>query len=119
MLYKSFRITGLANKTVFDGGLVSTVEEPKRIRAILIDVDSYHGNSVEGWIETTRILEIPDECCSTSDYLIGASYFRPTVKMNRIPIEEVIKPGMTFKIAINCGAATTNIRGSYEYEPST
>ncbi len=119
MFYKSFRITGLANKTVFDDGLVSTVEEPKRIRAIIIDVDSYHGNSIEGWIETTRILEIPDEVCSTSDYLIAASYFRPTVKMYRIPIDENIKAGMTFKIAINCGAVVTNIRGSYEYEPSS
>ena len=107
MFYKSFRVTGEANKTVFDDGLVSTVEEPKRIRAIIISVSTY------------RILEIPDEVCSTSDYLIAASYFRPTVKMYRIPIDENIKAGMTFKIAINCGAVVTNIRGSYEYEPSS
>jgi len=116
MFYKLFRVTGLANQTVLDDGLISTVAEPLRIRAIIIDVDSYHGNTIEGWIETKRILQIPDQCCSTSDYLIAVSYFRPTEKMYRIPIDENIKPGLIFKIAINCGAVVTNIRGSYEYE---
>ena len=117
MFYKLFRVTGSPNKTIFDDGLISTVEEPKRIRAIIINVNSYNNNTIEGWIETNRILEIPDDCCSTNDYLISASYFRPTNKMFRIPIDEEIKPGMIFKIAINCGAAVTNIDGSYEYEP--
>ncbi len=117
MLYKVFRVTGEANKTIFDDGLVSTVEEPKRIRAIIISVNTYNGNTLEGWIETTRILQIPDVCCSTHDYLIAASYFRPTDKMFRIPIDEEIKAGLAFKIAINCGALTTNIDGAYEYEP--
>lgn len=116
MFYKLFRVTGQANKTVFDDGLISTVEEPKRIRAIIINVNTYNNNTIEGWIETNRILQIPDDCCSTIDYLIAASYFRPTNKMFRIPIEEDIKPGMSFKIAINCGAQVTNIDGSYEYE---
>ncbi len=116
MFYKVFRVTGLANKTIFDGGLISTVEEPKRLRAIIITVDTYNDNTIEGWIETNRILEIPDDCLSTKDYLIAASYFRPTDKMFRIPIEENIAPGMIFKIAIKCGAAVTSIDGSYEYE---
>ncbi|MQY78378.1 MAG: hypothetical protein GH151_04165 [Bacteroidetes bacterium] len=116
MLYKLFRITGEANKTVFDDGLVSTVDEPKRIRAIIISVSNYNTATIEGWIETTRILEIPDVCCATHDYLLAASYFRPTDKMFRIPIDQDIKPGMAFKIAINCGAGTINIDGSYEYE---
>ncbi len=119
MFYKSFRINGLANKTVFDDGLVSTVEEPKKIRAIIISVSTYNDNDIEGWIETTRLLSIPDTCCATHDYLLGASYFRPTPKLLRIPIEEDLKPGMTFKIAINCGALTTDIDGSYEYEHVT
>lgn len=116
MFYKEFRLTGLANKTVFDDGLVSTVEEPKRIKAIIISVSNYNNNSIEAWIETTRILQIPDTCCATHDYLLAASYFRPTEKLLRIPVEEDIKPGMAFKIAIKCGSLTTNIDGSYEYE---
>lgn len=119
MFYKLFRVTGESNKTVFDTGLISTVEEPKRIRAILIDVNSYHGNTIEGWIETNRILQVPDEVCATSDYLVAASYFRPTNKIFRIPIEENIPAGSIFKIAINCGTDITHIRGSYEYETVT
>ncbi len=116
MLYKSFRINGLANKTVFDDGLVSTVEEPKRIRAIIISVSTYNDNDIEGWIENTRILSIPDTCCATHDYIAGAFPFRPTPKLLRIPIEEDLKPGLIFKIAIKCGALTTDIDASYEYE---
>jgi len=116
MLYKLFRVTGEANKTVFDDGLISTVEEPKRIRAIIINVSTYNNNTIEGWIETNRILEIPDDCISTVDFTNTATYYRPTDKMFRIPIDEDIKPGMIFKIAINSGAAPTSIDGSYEYE---
>jgi len=118
MFYKLFRITGLSNKTVFDDGLISTVEEPKTLRAIIINVSNYNNNTIEGWIETNRILEIPDDCCSTIDSTTTATYYRPTNKMWRIPINEDIKPGMIFKIAIKCGAALTNIDGSYEYEPT-
>ncbi|GAI69352.1 unnamed protein product [marine sediment metagenome] len=119
MLYKSFRITGEANKTIFDGGLISTVEEPKRLRAILINVSAYHNNTVEGWIETTRILDIPDDICNTSDTSAAITAVISTTKLVRIPIEQDIKPGRIFKIAINCGADVTSIDGSYEYEPIT
>jgi hypothetical protein len=119
MFYKSFRINGEANKTIFDDGLVSTVEEPKRIRAIIISVSTYNDNDIEGWIETTRILSIPDTCFATHDSTAAATYYRPTEKLLRIPIEEDLKPGLTFKIAIKCGALTTDIDASYEYEHIT
>ncbi|MBA7483576.1 hypothetical protein ES707_19091 [subsurface metagenome] len=118
MWYKLFRVTGIANQTVFDGGLVSTIDEPKTLKAIIINVSNYNNNSIEGWIETRRILQIPDDCLSTIDSTNTATYYRPTNKMFRIPIDEVIKPGSIFKIAIKCGAALTNIDGSYEYEPT-
>ncbi|MBA7609460.1 hypothetical protein ES703_16651 [subsurface metagenome] len=116
MFYKSFRITGEANKTIFDGGLVSTIEEPKRIRAVLINLSAYHNNTIEGWIETTRILEIPDDICNTSDTSLAITGVISTTKLIRIPIEEDIKPGLAFKIAINCGADISHIDGAYEYE---
>ncbi|MQY79610.1 MAG: hypothetical protein GH151_10535 [Bacteroidetes bacterium] len=119
MFYKSFRVTGQANKTIFDGGLISTVEEPKRIRAVLINVSAYHNNTIEGWIETTRILDIPDDICNTSDTSAAFTAVISTNKLVRIPIEEDIKPGMIFKIAINCGADISHIDGAYEYETVT
>lgn len=119
MLYKAFRVTGESNKTIFDSGLVSTIEEPKRISAILINVSAYHNNTLEGWIETTRILSIPDDICNTSDTSLVITGVISTSKLIRIPIDQDITPGRIFKIAINCGADVTHIDGSYEYEPIT
>ncbi len=119
MLYKSFSVTGVANKTTFDSGLISSVEEPKKIRAVLITVSKYKGNILEGWIETKRILDIYDYVLSSSDYSGNLSACSGSNKIIRIPIEEVIKPGMIFKIAINCGASISDIHGAYEYELTT
>jgi len=113
MLYKSFSVTGVANVTTFDSGLISSVDEPKIIKAILISVSKWRSNILEGWIETNRILEINDYVLNTSE-TEGCG-----VALIRIPIDIVIKPGMIFKIAINCGATGTNIRGAYEYELTT
>lgn len=116
MFYKLFRVTGQPNKTTYDSGLISTIAEPKRIKAVLINVSVYKDNTIEGWIETNRIFEVPDDVCNTSS-LTGADTFPySTSKLFRIPIDEDIPPGMIFKIAVNCGADVTNIDGSYEYE---
>lgn len=119
MFYKLFRVTGEANKTIFDSGLISTVDEPKKIRAILINVTAYHASTIEGWIETNRILEIPDDVCNTFDTSLAITGVIASNKIIRIPIEENIPPGMIFKIAINCGTDVVSIDGSYEYEPIT
>lgn len=119
MLYKAFSVTGEANKTIFDSGLVSSLEEPKKIRAVIINVSEYRGNNLEGWIENVRILEINDLVLNTSSEYGGANAFQATNKLLRIPIDEVIKPGMIFKIAINSGAQETHIAGAYEYELTT
>ncbi|MBA7713694.1 hypothetical protein ES703_122701 [subsurface metagenome] len=116
MFYKLFRVTGQANKTIFDPGLVSTVEEPKRIRAILINVTAYHASTIEGWIETNRILEIPDDICNTSDTSAAITGVISQTKLIRIPIDETIPQGQIFKIAINCSTDIVSIDGSYEYE---
>jgi hypothetical protein len=115
MFYKAFSVTGEANKTVMDSGLMSTVEEPKTIKALLIDVNAYQGNILEGWIETQRILEIQDRVLNNSQIIAVDHCAVSTTKIVRIPIDEPIPPGMNFKIGINCGAAPSNITGAYEY----
>lgn len=113
MYYKRFAVDGVANQTELDAGLVSLVIEKKHISAILISTTEYQNNVIEGWIGTERILEIPDLMIDTDDGL--AQNARSTNKMMRIPIEHDIPEGQIFKIGIRCGAAPTNIRGSYEY----
>ena len=116
MFYKLFRVTGEANKTKYDTGLISTVAEPKSIKAILINVSSYNNNTIEGWIETSKIFEVPDDVCNTNSVTGADTFPFSTSKLIRIPIDENIPAGMIFKIAVNCGAAITSIDGSYEYE---
>lgn len=115
MFYKSFSVTGIENKTVLDSGLISTVEEPKTIKSVLINVSAYQGNTVEGWIETNRILEIDDKVLNTELVAAGDTPYASTTKIVRIPIDEPISPGMIFRIGINSGATKTDISGAYEY----
>lgn len=116
MYYKAFNVAGTINVTESDDGLVSLVEEPVRIRAILINFDTTEGNVLEGWIGTDRILEIYDYVFDTQE-LTGADTFpHSTAKIVRLPIEEDIPPGQIFKIAIRCGAVANDIFGAYEYE---
>jgi len=116
MFYKSFSVTGEANKSIFDSGLISTVEEPKRIRAVIISVSKWSSNTLEGWIETNRILEIDDHVLNTLEEYGSDNAYASTYKMLRIPIEEDLKPGLVFKIGIKCGSTPSNIYGAYEYE---
>ncbi|MBA7520719.1 hypothetical protein ES705_12815 [subsurface metagenome] len=115
MYYKAFSVTGENNKTVLDSGLASTLEEPKTINAVLINVSAYQGNIIEGWIETNRILEIVDKVLNTELIAAAANPYASTTKIVRIPIDEPIKAGMIFKIGVNSGATKTDINGAYEY----
>ncbi len=119
MLYKSFTVEGIENKTVFDSGLISSIDEPKRLRAVIISVSEWQTNVLEGWIETNRILEIVDLVLNTQHEYGAANAYPSTTKLLRIPIEENIPPGMIFKIAIRCGTNASNIYGAYEYEITT
>ncbi len=115
MYYKAFSVTGVVNSTVLDAGLVSLVVAPVRIDAILITVQDWQGNNVEGWIGNERILEIPDYIIDSDADLGAANFPVSTTKLIRIPIEHDIPAGQIFKIGILCGATAANIFGSYEY----
>ncbi len=113
MYYKAFDVQGVVNVTESDAGLVSLVEEPYHINAILITADAWEGNILEGWIGTERVLEIPDYLLDTQQEAAVAGV--STSKINRIPIDIDIPAGQIFKVAIRCGAAASRIYGSYEY----
>lgn len=119
MLYKSFIVVGEENKTKLDPGLISTVAEPKTILAVHVSVDAYQDNILEGWIETKRILEIPDRLLNT-DFKIGsADAYQSTTKIIRIPIDEPIPPGMIFKIGLRCAGTLSTLTGCYEYKTTS
>jgi len=118
MKYKAFTVAGTINETELDGGLVSLTDAPVHIDAILINVDAYQGNIVEGWIGNERVLEIYDYVFDTADETAGATAPYSSTKINRLPVDLDIPPGQAFKIGINSGAAASDIFGAYEYTPA-
>lgn len=115
MYYKRFAVTGIANTTVLDAGLVSLVGEKYHIKAVLITVDQYFNNIIEGWIGTQRVLEVPDYIFDTFDFTAATINCVSTTKIIRLPIELDIPEGQIFKIGLNCGANLSLLYGSYEY----
>ncbi len=115
MYYKAFTVTGVINTTTLDAGLVSLVEQPVKVDAVLINCDSHEGNVIEGWIGTERVLEIYDYVLDTQEETAGATAPFSTKKMGRIPINMEISPGQIFKIGVRCGAAANDLYGAYEY----
>lgn len=113
MYYKAFDVQGVLNVTTYDDGLVSLVEVPYHVDAILITQDEPQDNVLECWIGTERVLEIPDYLLDQQATLAAAP--RSTTKINRIPVDLDIPPGQIFKVAIRCGAAVSRIYGAYEY----
>ncbi|HDY88350.1 hypothetical protein LCGC14_0954780 [marine sediment metagenome] len=113
MYYQSFVVAGVANVTTYDAGLVSLVEEPYHIDAILIQCDEWFGNTLECWIGNERIVEIPDYLLDTNDEAAVAAL--ATHKINLIPIDMDIPPGQIFKAALLCAANANDIRGAYKY----
>lgn len=115
MYYKAFAVVGVINTTQTDDGLVSEVNEPKRIEAILINVSAYEGNMVEGWIGNKRVLECRDEVFDTEEDTAAVNLPYSTTKIGRLPIDLEIPPGEIFKVAIRSGAVASDLRGAYEY----
>jgi len=115
MFYQRFDVVGVVNTTVLDAGLVSTVEEPKHIDAILIDVSAYEDNIIEGWIGNLRIMEVSDYVLGSRDLAAADTPFASTNKIVRLPVDQDINAGQIFKIGVRSGAVANDITGSYEY----
>lgn len=118
MYYKEFHVAGTINTTEYDDGLMSPVDKPIHINAIILNTSAMEGNYIEGWIGTERVLEIVDYCVDTQEEATAFTGLS-VVKIGRLPVELDIDAGKIFKVAIRCGATASNLFGSYEYEPQT
>ncbi len=115
MKYQELTVAGVINITTLDGGLVSTLSDPRTIKAVLIDLDTHEGNVIEGWIGTERVMAVYDYVFSTREEAAA----QPTLNQHRIvrlPLDLPIPAGQTFKIGVRCGANANDIFGAYEYE---
>ena len=114
MLYKAFHVNALADVTTLDAGLVSTVENPVHVNAVIINTSATEGNVIECWIGNKKVVEIYDYCLDTQEEAVGFTGFSVT-KIGRLPVDLDVKAGSIFKIGSNCGATGHHLYGAYEY----
>lgn len=114
--FQKFSITGEANKVAYDSGLESSTENPKRLLSVLVQVDDYQGNDVQGWYEREKIFEIPDSLIDTVDREADTMVNKSFNRINEIEVGYDIPPGSTFKAAISCGGTKSDLKGAYRYE---
>lgn len=114
--FKYFKVTGVINSTVFDTGLTSSAEAPKRLKSIIINVAAREGNKVQGWLEREKVFELPDHMIDTQE-LTGADTFPLSMNsMNEIPVGVDMPVGTSFKVALESGGTASDLYGAYRYE---
>jgi hypothetical protein len=116
--FQLFRVTGVANSSIYDGGLKSTIAEPKKLIAIHLEMSAYAAtddNNVQGWHEQALVFEFPEKSFRT-ELAAAVASTNVSGKRTEIPVDLDIPAGEIFKVAIKCAATLTSIRGAYEYE---
>jgi len=114
MYYQAFHVNALALVTTLDAGLVSKVEAPVHVHAVIINCDTTEGNVIECWIGTKRVCTIYDYCLDTQEEA-AAQHALSSTKISRLPIDLDVPAGSIFKIGSNCGAVGQHLYGAYEY----
>ena len=114
--FKKFSVTGQANQETLDSGLQSTEAEKKRLLSVLIQVSGYASNDVVGYLEQTKVFEIPDSLIDTDTNTGSTNNQHSVNRINEIEVGVDLPVGSTFKVGIVCGATNKNIVGAYRYE---
>jgi len=111
-----FRITGVANTIIYDGGLLSTEAEKKRLLSVSLLVNNYKDNDVQGYHERATVFDIPDRLLDMEDEGCSLNRAKPGARINEIEVGLDLPVGEIFKVAIKCGANAANVHGFYAYE---
>ena len=119
MFYKAYTVVGVINEETLDGGLMSEVERPVRVRALIINLSAYEGNTIRCWIGMKMVCEIYDYNLDTQENTGADTPPLSSVKIGRLPIELDVPAGSSFKVGINCGATAANLFGAYEYDETS
>lgn len=123
IFHQAIRLTGVPNQTAADTGIESTEKAPKRLISILAQVSNEDrtdmDNDLEGWIEKTRVFDIPVELIDTSDTCDADTQPISAQRINEIPVEADLAVGEVFKVAVRSGAKISSLIGAYVYEIKT
>lgn len=114
--FKYFKITGVASKTVYDDGLTSSTEAPKRLISVMVNIAAREGNKIQGWLEREKVHELPDHLIDTQEAVAADTPPMSVNCLNEIPVGVNMPVGTTFKEALESGAATSDLYGAYRYE---
>lgn len=114
MYYQSFTVTGVINVETLDGGLISPVDTPVHLSAVIINTDTMEGNRIQGWIGTKKVMELYDYNCDTQEETAAQAPMSAN-KIGRLPVDMDIPPGKIFKIGVACGGTANDLFGAYEY----
>jgi len=108
---------GTASTTVYDDGLESSKENPKRLLSILAQVSAYEDDAfIEGWWEREKIFEVPVHLIDTLDRESDDHQNMSFNRINEIEVGMDIPVGSTFKLAVKCGTNTVDFIGAYRFE---
>lgn len=104
--YDSELVTGVANSEVFGGGITSTENEIKVLKAVVIAVSARQANTINIWHEREKIVSLLD-----SNLPLATDAYR-----RRIELDHEIPIGNTIKGSVLSGATGNNPTIEYEYE---
>ncbi len=115
--FQAFNVVGVAATTVYDGGLKSTAENPKRLLSVLVQVKELPTESsmLQLWYEQELIAEIPlflIDSPKDSGVTEPFSFNR----LNEIEVGFDLPVGATVKVASKSVTSAQTIRGAYRYE---
>lgn len=114
--FKVFRITGVNNSVVYDDGLESSKENPTRLLSVMVQVDDYQDNNIQGWLEREKVFELPDSLIDTLGREADANLNKSFNRLNEIEVGCDVPIGSTFKVAVSSGATKCDLKGAYRYE---
>lgn len=114
--FQSIAITGTANTTIYDDGLESSKENPKRLLSIVVQIGSYMGNMIQGWHEREKIFELRDSLIDTVQEGTSNKTAKSFNRLNEIEVGMDLPVGSTFKLAIKSAGSPDSVYGAYRYE---
>ncbi len=116
--YQAMAIVATAGNVVYDDGLRSTSENPKRLLSIIGNVkqETDDTSMLQVWFEQEKIAEIPMPCIdsrrSQANNVMGMN------RLNEIEIGFDIPIGAVVKVAVKSVGADQTFHGAYRYEIS-
>ena len=114
--FQKIAIQGEANTTIFDDGLQSSKENPKRLLSIIAQVGSYMGNDVEGWWEREKVFALRDSLIDTLQEGTATKHAKSFNRLHEIEVGHDLPAGSTFKVAMKCAGSPDVFYGAYRYE---